>query len=144
MDADKTPCPVAEAAAGSKDEEEPFTEVKRPARKRKREKRADMMDTEDSVNSKRPHFPPISSDKLQVKTLCVSVFIHYYSVVMYFIHCQDFISFALCSFNRYCFFTLRMRSKDMRPDSWRKSMFMFYFTNHLRLICSYITVSIRN
>ncbi|XP_037543267.1 RNA-binding protein PNO1 [Nematolebias whitei] len=67
MDADKTPRPVAEAAAGSKDEEEPFTEVKRPARsqKRKREKRADMMDTEDGVDNKRPHFPPISSDKLQ-------------------------------------------------------------------------------
>lgn len=97
MDADKTPCPIAEAAAGSKDEEEPFTEVKkRPARKRKREKRADMMDTEDSVDSKRPHFPPISSDKLQVITLCVSAFIHYYNVAMYFIHCQDFKSFALC------------------------------------------------
>lgn len=72
MDTDETPCPVAAAAAGSRDEEVPFREVKRPAKshKRKREQRADTMDTEDSVDNKRPHFPPISRDKLQVKSLC--------------------------------------------------------------------------
>ncbi|KAL7384134.1 hypothetical protein ABVT39_025018 [Epinephelus coioides] len=69
MDTDKTTTPEAGAAMESKDDTESFTKVKsKKSQKRKREQDGADMDTEGPVASKRPQFPPISSDKLRGPT----------------------------------------------------------------------------
>lgn len=74
MDTDKNTTPAAGAAVGSKDDTDSFTKVKsKKTQKRKREQDGVDMDTEEPVASKRPQFPPISSDKLKVNTVCVRV-----------------------------------------------------------------------
>nr|XP_046256937.1 RNA-binding protein PNO1 isoform X2 [Scatophagus argus] len=66
MDTDKNSTPTAGAAAESKDGTDSFTKVKsKKSQKRKREQDGVDMDTEESVASKRPQFPPISGDKLK-------------------------------------------------------------------------------
>lgn len=70
MDSEDNKTPVAEAATDSSTDKESFTVVKsKKAQKRKREQDGAGMDTEESVASKRPQFPPISSDKLRVITI---------------------------------------------------------------------------
>lgn len=74
MDTDKTTTPEAGPAMESKDDTESFTKVKsKKSQKRKRDQDGADMDTEGPVASKRPQFPPISSDKLRVTTDCVHV-----------------------------------------------------------------------
>lgn len=67
MDSEDSKTQVAEAATDSSTDKESFTVVKsKKAQKRKREQDGTGMDTEESVASKRPQFPPISGDKLKV------------------------------------------------------------------------------
>lgn len=67
MDTDKNTPQVGEAAMASTDDKDSFTVVKsKKTQKRKREQDGAGMDTEESVASKRPQFPPISGDKLKV------------------------------------------------------------------------------
>ncbi|XP_042358270.1 RNA-binding protein PNO1 [Plectropomus leopardus] len=66
MDTDKNITPESGAATESIDDAESFTKVKsKKSQKRKREQDGADMDTEGPVASKRPQFPPISSDKLR-------------------------------------------------------------------------------
>lgn len=68
MDTETIPTPDAGVAMESKEDTEAFTMVKsKKTQKRKREQDGADMDTEAPVASKRPQFPPISSDKLKVK-----------------------------------------------------------------------------
>lgn len=70
MDSEDNKTPVAEAAMASSTDKDSFTVVKsKKAPKRKREQDGVGMDTEEPVASKRPQFPPISSDKLRVITI---------------------------------------------------------------------------
>lgn len=72
MDIDKNKTVAAGAAVDSTDDTESFTKVKtKKTRKRKREQDGVDMDTEQSLASKRPQFPPISGDKLKVTITCV-------------------------------------------------------------------------
>lgn len=67
MDSEDNKTQVAEAATDSSTDKESFTVVKsKKAQKRKREQDGSGMDTEESVASKRPQFPPISGEKLKV------------------------------------------------------------------------------
>lgn len=66
MDSEDNKTQVAEAATDSSTDKESFTVVKsKKAQKRKREQDGSGMDTEESVASKRPQFPPISGEKLK-------------------------------------------------------------------------------
>ncbi|XP_072246722.1 RNA-binding protein PNO1 [Leuresthes tenuis] len=66
MDNDTNPTPDTGAAIESKDDKDSFTKVKsKKSQKRKREQVGVDMDTEGPVASKRPQFPPISSDQLR-------------------------------------------------------------------------------
>lgn len=71
MDSEDSKTPVADAVMASSTDKDSFTVVKskKAAQKRKREQDGAGMDTEESVASKRPQFPPISSDKLAVITI---------------------------------------------------------------------------
>lgn len=72
MDSDKNTTPEVGAAMESKDDTETFTMVKsKKTQKRKREQDGADMDTEGPVASKRPQFPPISSDKLKVNSVFI-------------------------------------------------------------------------
>lgn len=60
--------PSSAAATEVKDDTESFTKVKsKKTQKRKREQDGVDMDTEGPVASKRPQFPPISSQSLKVR-----------------------------------------------------------------------------
>lgn len=66
MDSEDNKTPVADAAMDSSTDKDSFTVVKsKKAQKRKREQDGAGMDTEESVASKRPQFPPICSEKLR-------------------------------------------------------------------------------
>ncbi|KAF3841822.1 hypothetical protein F7725_023773 [Dissostichus mawsoni] len=66
MDTETIPTLDAGVAMESKEDTEAFTMVKsKKTQKRKREQDGADMDTEAPVASKRPQFPPISSDKLK-------------------------------------------------------------------------------
>ncbi|KAJ4948730.1 hypothetical protein JOQ06_020255 [Pogonophryne albipinna] len=66
MDTETITTPDAGVAMESKEDTEAFTMVKsKKTQKRKREQDGADMDTEAPVASKRPQFPPISSDKLK-------------------------------------------------------------------------------
>ncbi|KAM4591783.1 RNA-binding protein PNO1 [Odontesthes bonariensis] len=66
MDNDTNPTPDTGAAMESKDDKDSFTKVKsKKSHKRKHEQVGVDMDTEGPVASKRPQFPPISSDQLR-------------------------------------------------------------------------------
>lgn len=70
MDTDTNPLPTVSDSITSKDEAESFTQVKsKKTQKRKREQDGAGMDTDESVATKRPQFPPISGDKLKVCTV---------------------------------------------------------------------------
>lgn len=70
MDSEDNKTPVSDAAMDSSTDKDSFTVVKsKKAQKRKREQDGAGMDTEESVASKRPQFPPICSDKLRVITI---------------------------------------------------------------------------
>lgn len=67
MDSEENKTQSAEAVMDSSTDKDSFTVVKvKKAQKRKREQDGTGMDTEESGSSKRPQFPPISSDKLKV------------------------------------------------------------------------------
>lgn len=70
MDNEDNKTQVGEAATDSSTDKDSFTVVKsKKAQKRKREQDGAGMETEEPVASKRPQFPPISSDKLRVSTI---------------------------------------------------------------------------
>ncbi|XP_026164459.1 RNA-binding protein PNO1 [Mastacembelus armatus] len=66
MDTDKNPAPGVSTAMESREDTDSFIKVKsKKSQKRKREQDGVGMDTEEPVTTKRPHFPPISGDKLK-------------------------------------------------------------------------------
>lgn len=69
MDTDKISTTPAGETADIAHNTDSFTKVKsKKCQKRKREQDGADMDTEESVVSKRPQFPPISGDKLTVSS----------------------------------------------------------------------------
>lgn len=75
MDTDASMSLSAGVTAGSSEDTDSFIKVKsKKTQKRKREQDGAVMDTEECVASKRPQFPPISGDKLQVSTERARVF----------------------------------------------------------------------
>ncbi|XP_062256361.1 RNA-binding protein PNO1 [Platichthys flesus] len=68
MDVDKNTESVPGAAADTPVDPEAFIQVKRRTQKRKLEQDGADMDTEQSLASKRPQFPPISGDRLKGPT----------------------------------------------------------------------------
>lgn len=83
MDTDNNKTQVAEAAMASTDDKDSFTVVKsKKTQKRKREQDGAGMDTEESVASKRPQFPPISGDKLKVISIYEHVFQTWYIIFL--------------------------------------------------------------
>lgn len=69
MDTNKISTTAAGETADIADNADSFTKVKsKKCQKRKREQDGADMDTEGSVVSKRPQFPPISGDKLMVSS----------------------------------------------------------------------------
>lgn len=70
MDADKTSTTPGGEIVDITDNTDSFTKVKsKKCQKRKREQDGADMDTEETVVSKRPQFPPISGDKLKVSSV---------------------------------------------------------------------------
>lgn len=70
MDADKTSTTPGGEIVDITDNTDCFTKVKsKKCQKRKREQDGADMDTEETVVSKRPQFPPISGDKLKVSSV---------------------------------------------------------------------------
>lgn len=70
MDADKMSTTPGGEIVDITDNTDSFTKVKsKKCQKRKREQDGADMDTEETVVSKRPQFPPISGDKLKVSSV---------------------------------------------------------------------------
>lgn len=71
METDKGPTPSAGTTTDVTDKTDSFTTVKsKRCQKRKLEQDGVDMDTQASVTTKRPTFPPISGDELKVNTAC--------------------------------------------------------------------------
>lgn len=69
MDTDKNSTTPAGETSDLTNNTDSFTKVKsKKSHKRKREQDGADMDTEESVVSKRPQFPPISGDSLKVSS----------------------------------------------------------------------------
>lgn len=66
MDIDKNTTQATATATASANDTDSFIKVKSKKGQKRKHDGANM-DTEEPVASKRPQFPPISSDKLQVK-----------------------------------------------------------------------------